>query len=80
MLKIRCMAIDAVYPPMCATFLLTKANVRTDIAEYLYGHESKQSSAVHRNYDMKMPASDTEHLMCRLYEVFEWGFVEDYDE
>ena len=65
---------------MCATFSLTKANVRTNIAGYLYGHELKQSSAVHRNYGMKMPASDTVDLMCRLYEVFEWGFVEDYDE
>jgi hypothetical protein len=74
------MAIDAVYPQMCATFSLTKAGVRADIAEYLYGHKSRQSSAVPRNYSMKMPASDTVDLMCRLYEVFEWGFVEDYDE
>ena len=74
------MAIAAVYPPMCATFLPTKANVRTDIAEYLYGHESKQSSAVHRNYGMKMPASDTVDLMRRIHEMFEGRFVGGYDE
>ena len=74
------MAIDAVYPPICATFLLTKANVRTDIAEYLYGHEAKQSSAVHRNYGMKMPASDTVDLMRRIHEMFEGRFVGGYDE
>jgi hypothetical protein len=27
-----------------------------------------------------MPASDTVDLMRRIYEVFEWGFIEDYDE
>ena len=65
---------------MYATFSLTKANVMTVIAEYLYGHESKQSGAVHRNYGMKMPASDTVDLTRRIYEGFEWGFVEGYDE
>jgi hypothetical protein len=27
-----------------------------------------------------MPASDTVDLMRCIYEVFEWGFIEDYDE
>ncbi len=58
----------------------SKAGVRTDIAEYLYGHKSKQSSAIHRDYGTKMPASDTVDLMRRIYEVSEWGFIEDYDE
>ncbi|MDG1102372.1 MAG: hypothetical protein P8N75_03165 [Ascidiaceihabitans sp.] len=65
---------------MCATSSLTKAGVRTDIAEYRYGHKSKQSSAVHRDHGMKMQAPDTLDLMRRIYEVPEWGFAEDYDE
>jgi len=80
MLKIKYMAIDAVYPHMCATFSLTKANVRTNIAGYLYGYELKKSSAVHRNYGMKMPASDTVDLMRRIHEMFEGRFVGGYDE
>ncbi|MDB0053117.1 tyrosine-type recombinase/integrase [Ascidiaceihabitans sp.] len=58
----------------------SKAGVRTDIAEYLHGHKSKQSSAIHRKYGTKMPASETVDLMLLINGVSEWGFIEDYDE
>ena len=58
----------------------SKAGVRTDIAEYLHGHKSQQSSAIHRNYGTKMPASETVDLMLLINGVSEWGFIEDYDE
>ena len=58
----------------------SKAGVRTDIAEYLSDHKSKQSSAIHREYGTRMPASETVDLMLRIDEVSEWGFIEDYDE
>ena len=57
-----------------------KAGVRTDIAEYLYDHKLKQSSAIHRDYGAKMPASDTLDLMRRIDEISDWGFIEEYDE
>ena len=57
-----------------------KAGVRTDIAEYLYDHKLKQSSAIHRDYGTKMPASDTLDLMRRIDEISDWGFIEEYDE
>jgi hypothetical protein len=58
----------------------SKAGVSTDIADYLYGHKSKRSSVVHRDYGMNMPVSDTVDLMRRVNKVSEWGFVKDYDE
>jgi integrase len=58
----------------------SKAGVRTDIAEYLMGHKSKQSSVIHRKYGTKMPASDTVELMHRIAEVKEWGMIEEFDE
>ncbi len=54
--------------------------MRSDIAEYLYDHKLKQSSAIHRDYGAKMPASDTLDLMRRIDEISDWGFIEEYDE
>ena len=48
--------------------------------EYLYDHKLRQSSAIHRDYGAKMPASDTLDLMRRIDEISDWGFIEEYDE
>ncbi|WP_439117786.1 tyrosine-type recombinase/integrase [Nereida ignava] len=58
----------------------SKAGVSTDIAEYLLGHKSNQSSRVHRQYGTKMPASETVELMHRIAAVTHWAMNEEYDQ
>ena len=58
----------------------SKAGISTDIAEYLLGHKSDQSSRVHRQYGTKMPASETVELMHRIAAVTQWAMNEEYDQ
>ena len=57
----------------------SKAGVSSDIAEYLLGHKSDQSSRIHRQYGTKMPASETVELMHRIAAVTHWAMIEEYD-
>jgi integrase len=55
----------------------TAARVSTDHAQYLVGHKSSGSSAIHRRYGTMTPPRVLLDDMVRIFEVTKWGYYEE---